>query len=124
MAFWPFIIVKSEANKADAVFLNHEHIHLRQQLELLVLPFYTWYGLEYLLRLIYFKNRYQGYRNISFERETYEHEQDIHYLKKRRQWVFISYIKEKPPVAAGGNSYLLTNSKFLITGGNVVQYLT
>jgi hypothetical protein len=31
----------------DKVFVNHEKIHLRQQLELLVLPFYVWYIIEF-----------------------------------------------------------------------------
>lgn len=95
IALWPFIIVKSEAYKADAVFLNHEHIHLRQQLELLILPFYLWYGIEYLLRLIYFKDRYLAYRNISFEQEAYEYEKDFSYLKRRKLWRFMEYIKKK-----------------------------
>lgn len=103
IALWPFILVKSKAYKVDDVFLNHERIHLQQQLELLVVLFYVWYGLEYLLRLISLKNRYLAYRNISFEQEAYAYEKDLNYLKKRKLWSFIKYIKkEKPPVAAGG----------------------
>tara|TARA_R110000850_G_scaffold182360_1_gene307830 strand:+ start:92614 stop:92955 length:342 start_codon:yes stop_codon:yes gene_type:complete len=95
IALWPFIVVKSKAYKEDAVFLNHERIHLRQQLELLVLPFYLWYGIEYLLRLLCLKNRYLAYRNISFELEAYNHEKDFNYLKTRKLWQFLGYLKKK-----------------------------
>ncbi|MEX0995648.1 MAG: hypothetical protein WDZ45_01210 [Flavobacteriaceae bacterium] len=75
--------------------MNHERIHLRQQLELLILPFYLWYGLEFLLRLLYFRNRYKAYRNISFEREAYSNEADLYYLKRRKFWAFIGYLKKE-----------------------------
>jgi len=88
IALWPFIIVKSKVSKEDVVFLNHERIHLRQQLELLVVPFYLWYGVEYLLRLIQYKNSHLAYRNISFEREAYGNEHDKNYLKNRKIWTF------------------------------------
>lgn len=96
IALWPFIVVKSKAYKKDPVFLNHERIHLRQQFELLVLPFYLWYGMEYLLRLIYFKDRNLAYHNISFERESHAHEKDLSYLNGRKFWRFIHYIKKMP----------------------------
>jgi hypothetical protein len=92
MSLWPFIILKYSGLKGDNVFLNHERIHLRQQIELLILPFYIWYGFEYLLRLLQFRNRKEAYRNISFEREAYKNEKDLDYLKKRSFWRFILYM--------------------------------
>lgn len=89
---FPFVFVKYRADKENLVFVNHEKIHLRQQLELLVLPFFIIYGLEYFVRLIRCRNRDVAYRNISFEREAYGNELDMTYLKKRRFFSFIKYI--------------------------------
>ena len=81
MALWPFIILKDKKLKKDTVFLNHEGIHLKQQAELLLVFFYLWYGLEYLFRIIKYKNRSAAYRNMSFEREAYANEKAPDYLK-------------------------------------------
>ncbi len=91
MSLWPFIILKYKGLKSDKVFLNHERIHLRQQLELLIIPFYVWYGVEFILRLIQYRNRKEAYRNISFEREAYRNEKDLDYLKTRSLWRFLIY---------------------------------
>lgn len=92
VALWPFIILKYKHLRSNAVFLNHERIHLRQQVELLILFFYFWYLLEFLLRWVQYKNRRQAYLNISFEREAYRKEKDLDYLKSRPFWRFIQYI--------------------------------
>ena len=92
MSLWPFIILKYAALKEDKVFINHERIHLRQQIELLIVPFYIIYGAEYLIRLIQYGKRREAYRNISFEREAYQNEKDLDYLKKRSFWRFVRYI--------------------------------
>ena len=72
------------------VLLRHEHIHTRQQRELLWLGFYLWYILEYLYNIIIYRNRWKAYRNIRFEREAYAHESDFYYLKKRRWYAFLN----------------------------------
>jgi len=92
LTLWPFIIMKRSELKNDEVFINHERIHLRQQLELLILPFYIIYILEYLFRLLQYRDRYIAYRNISFEREAYKNEKDLNYLKNRPFWTFKNYI--------------------------------
>tara|TARA_R110000868_G_scaffold189777_2_gene433339 strand:- start:3330 stop:3665 length:336 start_codon:yes stop_codon:yes gene_type:complete len=89
---FPFIFVKYHLDKENLVFINHEKIHLRQQKELLILPFFVWYFLEYLVRLIQFKNRNLAYRNISFEREAYCNESDLNYLKNRSFFEFTKYL--------------------------------
>ncbi|WP_299247034.1 hypothetical protein [uncultured Aquimarina sp.] len=92
IALWPFIVVKDHHLKRDEVFINHEKIHLKQQLELLVIPFYFVYLTEYLIRLIQYRNSKEAYRNISFEREAYEMETELSYLKHRKFWSFIKYL--------------------------------
>lgn len=95
MAVFPFVVMKYDFDKTNITFVNHEKIHLRQQLELLILPFFVWYFLEYLIRLIQYKNGALAYRNISFEREAYAKETDLNYLKNRSFFQFIHYIKLK-----------------------------
>jgi hypothetical protein len=90
MAVFPFILTR--LRQCGDTFLNHEQIHLRQQLEMGVIPFYLWYFTEYLIRLTCLRNHYQAYRAISFEREAYAMENDCAYLKRRGFWAFLEYL--------------------------------
>jgi hypothetical protein len=92
LTLWPFIILKSRVLKSDKVLLNHEKIHLRQQKELLLLPFYLWYFTEWLIRYCLYHDAYTAYLNISFEREAYTHESDLRYLDGRTALNFIKYL--------------------------------
>ncbi|WP_029037928.1 hypothetical protein [Salinimicrobium xinjiangense] len=92
VVLWPFIVVKRKELKKNPVFMNHERIHLRQQLELLVIFFFVWYFFEYFIRLIKYGDAYQAYSRISFEREAYVNEKDLNYLSKRSFWSFWSYL--------------------------------
>ena len=117
MTVWPFIFIREGMawaynERSD----RHEHIHGEQQKELLVagmaiscilwlvgcgwwslivLPirFYLWYGIEYLIRWAYYKNRDTAYRNIAFEREAYAKEDDVVYLDSRKPFAWVKYIK-------------------------------
>lgn len=91
ITLWPFVILRHQALRVDVVLMNHERIHLRQQLELLIIFFYIWYIVEYAYRLFQYKDRRTAYRNISFEREAYANERDLNYLKKRPFWNFLKY---------------------------------
>ena len=92
LTLFPFVLLKYNKLKTDYVLINHERIHLRQQLELLILPFYVLYLLEFLVRLCQYENWHLAYRNISFEREAYSKEKDLEYLKSRSFWNFINYL--------------------------------
>jgi hypothetical protein len=89
MTVFPFVFVRNHKDRDDLVMVNHERIHLRQQLELLVLPFFVWYGLDFLVKLIRFRNKNKAYRAIIFEREAYENEKNLDYLKSRSFWKFL-----------------------------------
>ena len=60
--------------------------------ELLYVFFYIWYGLEYLIKLCYYFNFHKAYKNISFEREAYEYENDYKYLENRKHYSWFKYI--------------------------------
>lgn len=92
IALWPFIVIRDPLLREDVVFVNHEKIHLRQQIELLVIPFYLIYLTEYIVRLLQYRNSQKAYRMISFEKEAYEKEADLLYLRKRRLWSFLKYM--------------------------------
>lgn len=73
LAVFPFVLVKYREDKTNVNFINHEKIHLRQQLELLIIPVFVWYLLEYCVRLVQYKSANLAYKSISFEREAYAH---------------------------------------------------
>jgi len=91
ITIFPFVILKTKNLKQDLVLINHEKIHLRQQIELLVIPFFIIYVFEFLIRLIQYRKWNLAYRNISFEREAYANEKDLDYLKSRSFLKFKSY---------------------------------
>ncbi|MEY2924173.1 MAG: hypothetical protein RLZZ337_721 [Bacteroidota bacterium] len=86
ITLWPFIFFRDKDKRKDTIIINHEKIHLRQQLELLVLPFYIIYLLEYVFYVIKYRNHDKAYRSISFEREAYRNEGSLSYLKQRKPW--------------------------------------
>lgn len=92
MTLFPFVILKKRSLKDDVILVNHENIHLKQQIEMLIVPFFVWYGIEFLVRLIHYKKWSLAYRNISFEREAYANEHDLAYLHKRRFWLFLEHL--------------------------------
>lgn len=84
MAVFPVILLQNKGLLSDAAIISHERIHLRQQAELLVLPFYILYLLNYLVNLIIYWEHNKAYLNIVFEREAYAKEHDLAYLKHRK----------------------------------------
>ncbi len=98
LTFYPFVFIADKKDKLNVVFVNHEKIHIRQQLELLIIPFYIWYFLEFLFRWVQFKDRRKAYLNISFEREAYSNEKKLNYLKQRTFWRFLKYFIPNTPI--------------------------
>jgi hypothetical protein len=90
IALFPFILVKRKS--PGRLLLNHECIHLRQQLEMGLVFFYVWYFAGYLIRLIQHRVHYLAYMNMSFEREAYSNEGDFDYLTKRKWWAFLEFV--------------------------------
>lgn len=76
----------------DKYVINHERIHTAQERELLFVPFYIVYVIEWLIRLLQYRNRHDAYRNISFEREAYANGHNLGYLPKRKLFAWRHYI--------------------------------
>ena len=92
LTLFPFIFLKRKDLKHNAELINHEKIHLKQQQELLIIFFYVFYGLEWSIKLIKYKNGFLAYKNLSFEREAYMNENNLYYLEKRKFWAFLNYL--------------------------------
>lgn len=92
LTLYPFIFLKRKDLKHNYELVNHEKIHLKQQRELLVIFFFLFYGIEWFIKLIIYKNKYLAYKNLSFEREAYYNETNLYYLEKRNFWAFLTYL--------------------------------
>lgn len=77
ITIWPFIFARDPLNEIDK---NHEEIHGKQQLELLIIFFYMIYVIEWF---------FKGYENISLEKEAYNNENNLDYLKSRKHFAWI-----------------------------------
>lgn len=92
MALFPFVLIKTKLLKNDHRVVLHEKIHLRQQLEMLILPFYIAYLLHYLFNLILLRNHKKAYINIVFEKEAYAMEKYPDYLVRRNFWAWTGFL--------------------------------
>ncbi|MGV8877931.1 MAG: hypothetical protein ACOH2A_02745 [Sphingobacteriaceae bacterium] len=93
MALFPFILVKKRSYELDAMLMQHEKIHLQQEIELLVLPFYILYLTHYLVNLIRYKNHEKAYLQNMFEQEAYKHDKEEGYLVHRRFCAWMPFMR-------------------------------
>lgn len=88
----PFGIYIREEYMGIARIENHERIHWEQQMEMLILPFYLWYLIEWLIKVII--NGRWAYISISFEREATIGSKDYYYLEYRQPFSWWKYLKK------------------------------
>jgi hypothetical protein len=86
------IFARKGETTLDKRVLNHEAIHTRQMLELLVIGFYLWYLVEWSILLIHYRDCFYAYRHIGFEKEAYGNEDNLQYLKQRKRFAFKKYL--------------------------------
>lgn len=93
ITLYPFIIYRSSKDQVSEVTINHESIHIEQQKELFVIPFYILY--------VYFwmKNKYwnkmssqDSYFNIPFEKEAYSNHYNLSYIDQRKKHSWREYV--------------------------------
>ena len=87
------LIFVRKGARPSARTINHEEIHTHQQHEMLFLPFFVWYVIEWLFRLIQYRDPMKAYYNISFEREAYRNQDNLHYRATRPFWAWLAYLK-------------------------------
>ena len=98
-----FIVVRKGVF-ANETLLNHERIHTAQMRELGFIFFYVFYGLEWLIRLPFKGN---AYRNISFEQEAYDHQNEPSYLEVRKHYApFRQYLFKRKKIKKKRNKRL------------------
>lgn len=89
MAIYPLMIFKKQILKTSQVIINHEKIHFRQQLELLIVFFYPLYFMHYLINLLKYRKHHQAYYQICFEKEAYANERNLGYLSTRKPYAWL-----------------------------------
>lgn len=94
ITIFPFIFLSSSRkNKDNSILINHERIHIVQQLELLIVPFFILYFLNYIINLFKYRfNHRKAYYYIMFEQEAYNNEDNLDYLKNRKPF---NYLRKK-----------------------------
>ena len=89
ITLFPFVISREEL---DDETKNHEKIHFRQQLELLVIPFYFLYALFFICGWLKYRDNTKAYLSIPFEIECYKNEENLEYLSRRGFLGWIKYL--------------------------------
>lgn len=87
------IFARKEYKPVTKTTINHERIHTEQMKELGFIFFYIWYGIEYLIKLIKYKNHDKAYNLINFELEAYVHDHEEDYLSKRKHYNWFKFYK-------------------------------
>ena len=72
--------------------INEEKIHWAQQLEMLIIPFYLWYFIEWVIKAL--TPPVGAYKSLSFEREAKAFRFDYTYLIYRKHFTWTKYIKK------------------------------
>ena len=93
LTLWPIVFVRKDKEQLYThIVERHEAIHGEQQKEMLMVFFLLWYGIEWLIKLFYYRNPMTAYKNTSFEREAYNNQNDPAYLDGRRHYSWIKYL--------------------------------
>jgi len=94
-AFFPFVFVKSE-EFATPIFINHERIHFRQQIETLFIGSWILILMEDIYSRVFLKLElldYYLYR--AGEQEAYCNQHNFNYLKNRLWFSLFTYLRNK-----------------------------
>jgi len=119
VTIWPLIFARKSAKWLKDYEENHEKIHLRQQLEVLIASaaviaalilifgwswwwmltslfvYYAGYGIDYAIRYVAYGSPHEAYRNIAVEQEAYLNERDMAYLNQRKAFVWVKYLGKR-----------------------------
>lgn len=92
---FPFIFVRSK-NDVIPWVINHERIHIRQQLELLIVGSIILYSIEFLWALLWLRYSWrQSYLYTSAEQEAYGNQNNLDYLKHRKIFSQFTFLVNK-----------------------------
>ena len=86
----PFVFSRGEVSE---VTKNHENIHWQQYIETGIIGFVILYLAFWLIGLCKFQDGNLAYYSIPFEIEAYNNDTDVDYLKNRKRYNWIKYLK-------------------------------
>ena len=89
ITIYPFVISRE---RLDITIYNHEKIHLVQQRELWVVGFYILYMWYWLKAVAMGNTGRDAYYAIPFEKEAYENDKNLKYLKTRKPHAWKTYL--------------------------------
>jgi hypothetical protein len=93
LSFFIFIWITREPND-QAQLVRHEKIHFWQQVEMLFVFHWLFYAFFYLLGRMNGQCHYIAYRYNPFELEAFSNDPDVNYLKNRRPFAWIGFVKQ------------------------------
>ena len=78
------VIVRSEykVNGKREMIVRHEKVHIEQQKEVGIIPFYIFYPANMLLQIYRYGDEDKAYENNMFEKEAYKAEKELDYRRK------------------------------------------
>lgn len=86
ISLFPFVFCRGVASESTK---RHETIHFQQQLETGIIFFYLIYLWDYVKSKLSGKSGREAYMSIRAEKEAYEKEIDIDYLKSRPRYSWL-----------------------------------
>lgn len=92
ITLFPFIFVRRDEICYTGKILRHEKIHFKQQIELLIIPFYILYFLFFLSNYIKYNDIWKAYRLIPFEKEAFANQDNQTY--KHKPYIWLKYLKD------------------------------
>ena len=69
--------------------LNHEKIHVAQYKETLYIGGCIILFFDYIVKIIYYRDREKAYRNLLFEKEAFRHQNELNYLDRRKCFAWL-----------------------------------
>ena len=84
----PLVFSRGEMSEATK---NHEAIHWQQYIETGILGFIVLYYSYYLWNYVKYRDGKTAYFMIPFEREAYDHDEDLEYLDSRKRFEWFRY---------------------------------
>ena len=93
LSFFIFIWITRQPQDQTQL-LRHEKIHFWQQVEMLFIFHWFFYAFFYLVGRANGQCHYIAYRYNPFELEAFTNDPDDHYLRKRRPFAWVPFVKE------------------------------
>ena len=88
--FGCLFVRQDEKEKLSEITINHEAIHTAQIKEMWYIFFYIWYLFEWIYRVLFiYEDFHDAYRNLKFEKEAYDNQDNLDYLKTRKKFAWL-----------------------------------